>query len=439
MQRTCSWALGAAILLTCPSWSSGLLTAPSSVGFGPASAACRCLHRTQRRGVALVCKDASSEAESPQMSQTRAMNWAEENARGTTSRSMDEKKSLRIAQLRAELQEVVRMESYAEAAILQEQIQALERTAVREAFQTPESPPPTPRTSPQASALAIDDETLLSASRGPMQRRPSRALKKEPPAVLTDRERLREDDTNDALFYREARLVTHVDLKFALRLGELYEKRLLPGSAVLDLGAACVSYLPDGVVLREVVGLGMNMEEMEANDDLTKRVVHDLNALPQLPFEDNSFDAVICASAIQYFTQPEKVLAEASRVLRTGGILIISFTDRCLASKALVGWKERGNLERSELVADLVRSAPGLTTPEVVWEVNQLSAVGQMVPTFREQTGGDPFIAVVSYKGSPPPGWMMQVDQTGVMGPFKKLSPFAAMYMVYLLISHGMG
>jgi hypothetical protein len=33
----------------------------------------------------------------------------------------------------------------------------------------------------------------------------------------------------------------------------------------------------------------------------------------------------------------------------------------------------------------------------------------------------------------------MQVDQTGVMGPFKKLSPFAAMYMVYLFISHGMG
>ena len=76
--------------------------------------------------------------------------------------------------------------------------------------------------------------------------------------------------------------MTHVDLKFALRLQELYGKRLLPGSAmcvcervcacvckcvrvsvcvhkrtnthtqshrsaVLDLGAACVSYMPDGV------------------------------------------------------------------------------------------------------------------------------------------------------------------------------------------------
>ena len=31
--------------------------------------------------------------------------------------------------------------------------------------------------------------------------------------------------------------------------------------------------------------------------------------------------------------------AEASRVLRTGGIMVIAFTDKCLASKVLLGWK----------------------------------------------------------------------------------------------------
>ena len=35
--------------------------------------------------------------------------------------------------------------------------------------------------------------------------------------------------------------------------------------------------------------------------------------------------------------------------------------------------QERGNLERSELVQDLVRSVPTLTSPELVWEVNQLT------------------------------------------------------------------
>jgi hypothetical protein len=43
------------------------------------------------------------------------------------------------------------------------------------------------------------------------------------------------------------------------------------------------------------------------------------------------------------------VYTEAARVLRTGGVMVISFTDKCLASKALLGWKERGNLERSQV------------------------------------------------------------------------------------------
>jgi hypothetical protein len=34
-----------------------------------------------------------------------------------------------------------------------------------------------------------------------------------------------------------------------------------------------------------------------------------VNANPKLPFADGSFDAVVCASAIQYYTQPEAVLA----------------------------------------------------------------------------------------------------------------------------------
>jgi hypothetical protein len=41
----------------------------------------------------------------------------------------------------------------------------------------------------------------------------------------------------------------------------------------------------------------------------THTQVHELNENPKLPFADGSFDAVVCASAIQYYTQPEAVLA----------------------------------------------------------------------------------------------------------------------------------
>ena len=41
-----------------------------------------------------------------------------------------------------------------------------------------------------------------------------------------------------------------------------------------------------------------------------------------LPYEDDSFDAVIIANALHIVPDPEKVLTEIDRVLRPGGLLI---------------------------------------------------------------------------------------------------------------------
>jgi len=193
-------------------------------------------------------------------------------------------------------------------------------------------------------------------------------------------ERRRDDEEDDEVFYAKPRLVLHVDQPFAERLQRLYAQRIMAGSAVLDLGAACATFLPEDVQMREVVGLGMNWEELSANEGLSRRLVHDLNAEPVLPFEDESFDAVVCSSAIQYFTQPEKVLAEAGRVLRPGGVLITSFTDKGLESKLPLAWKARGNLARAHLVQDCTRAAGAgvFTAPELVWHVQQLSPLGQV-------------------------------------------------------------
>jgi SAM-dependent methyltransferase len=43
----------------------------------------------------------------------------------------------------------------------------------------------------------------------------------------------------------------------------------------------------------------------------------------ELPFADESFDAVVSRLAIHHFAEPEKVLAEAFRVLAPGGTLVI--------------------------------------------------------------------------------------------------------------------
>jgi len=42
-----------------------------------------------------------------------------------------------------------------------------------------------------------------------------------------------------------------------------------------------------------------------------------------LPFDDASFDVVLCANTFHYFTHPSRVLSEAQRVLRADGRLVI--------------------------------------------------------------------------------------------------------------------
>jgi len=42
-----------------------------------------------------------------------------------------------------------------------------------------------------------------------------------------------------------------------------------------------------------------------------------------LPFDESSFDAVVCANSFHYFSHPQQVLAEARRVLRSDGRLVL--------------------------------------------------------------------------------------------------------------------
>jgi len=43
-----------------------------------------------------------------------------------------------------------------------------------------------------------------------------------------------------------------------------------------------------------------------------------------LPFEDGAFDVVTCLEALEFMTAPERVLGEAVRVLRPGGLLLVT-------------------------------------------------------------------------------------------------------------------
>jgi SAM-dependent methyltransferase len=128
------------------------------------------------------------------------------------------------------------------------------------------------------------------------------------------------------------------------------------------------SHLPPGLSFGSVTGLGLNAEELARNERLTRAMVHDLNENPALPFEDGSFDAVLCTVSVEYLTQPLEVFREVGRVLRPGGCFAVTFSNRWFPPKAVNVWQQLHEYERLGLVSEyFLRSGPfgGVTTHSV--------------------------------------------------------------------------
>lgn len=162
---------------------------------------------------------------------------------------------------------------------------------------------------------------------------------------------VRVDERDDSEFYREPRLVTHIDDTAIAALEKFHAWLLPPGGAVLDLMASWVSHLPPGLELGRLAGLGLNAIELSSNPRLTEWVVQDLNRDPNLPWPDATFDAAICTVSVQYLVRPADVFAEVGRVLKPGAPFAITYSNRCFPTKAVAAWLALGDRDRAELIA----------------------------------------------------------------------------------------
>lgn len=169
----------------------------------------------------------------------------------------------------------------------------------------------------------------------------------------------RDDETQDALFYVTPRKVVHIDDGATAALGRLYDELLPRGGRLLDLMSSWRTHLPNGFRAVEVVGLGLNAEEMTDNPELTGHVVHDLNQEPRLPFGDETFDAAMCAVSVQYLTHPLLVFREVHRVLRPGAPFVVSFSNRCFPTKAVAIWLDTSDQRHVALVRAYFDAAGG--------------------------------------------------------------------------------
>jgi len=167
----------------------------------------------------------------------------------------------------------------------------------------------------------------------------------------------KDDPDDDAAFYAEARLVTHIDDGAIAALTAFYRRTLPAGGVVLDLMSSCVSHLPDNVAFSEVIGHGMNAEELAANPQLTRWFTHDLNRDPALPLEAASIDAAMVCVGVQYLQRPVPVFQDLTRVLRPGAPLVVSFSNRCFPTKAVAIWMRLDDRGHAALVEAYLRSA----------------------------------------------------------------------------------
>lgn len=211
---------------------------------------------------------------------------------------------------------------------------------------------------------------------------------------LEPTQRTKLDNTNDRDFYSMPRFVTHVDEGFIDQLTQLYRLRLLPNSRILDLMSSWVSHLPEEVEFAHVEGHGMNAEELARNSRLNHYFVQNLNDNPALPLPDQSFDIVLNCVSVQYLQYPDAIFSEIHRILKPGGIAIISFSNRMFFQKAIAAWRDGTEESRVELVKSYFQSVPGFSIPEVIVRQSTTPSFLQMLGV----GGGDPFYAVIAQR-----------------------------------------
>lgn len=170
----------------------------------------------------------------------------------------------------------------------------------------------------------------------------------------------RADTSDDRAFYAPERLVTHIDPGAIAAVGALYDELGLRGD-VLDLMSSWVSHFT--VAPANLVVLGMNERELSANPQAASHVVHDLNRDPALPFDDATFDAVVCCVSVDYLVRPVEVFRDVARVLRPGAPFVVTYSNRCFPTKAIRAWLTTDDAGRVAIVRSYFERAGGFTEP----------------------------------------------------------------------------
>merc|ERR1712060_838579 len=142
--------------------------------------------------------------------------------------------------------------------------------------------------------------------------------------------------------YDEPRFVTHIDDGTIGVIREFYALQFARAPqgehSVLDICSSWISHYPKELKAKRVAITGMVEKELAANKQATEYAARNLNSDPRLPYGDGQFDFVTNVVSVDYLTKPREIFREMHRVLKPGGVAIMSFSNRCFPHKAIAMW-----------------------------------------------------------------------------------------------------
>jgi len=100
----------------------------------------------------------------------------------------------------------------------------------------------------------------------------------------------------------------------------------------------------------------------------------------------------------------KQVFAEVFRLLKPGGVFIVSFSNRMFYEKAISAWRDGTAYSRVQLVVQYFQCIDGFTQPEVVRKLpgavdsSPLNGIMRLLGL----SGSDPFYAVLAYRNFKP-------------------------------------
>lgn len=262
---------------------------------------------------------------------------------------------------------------------------------------------------PPALAMYTDQNTkIVLPSEGEIESSlPTTWDKDDNPFIDLDKSSFsRLDETPDTKFYQDPRFTEHVDEQAVQSMTNFIASSdvLKENDSVLDMCSSWTSHISPSTKakykLERVAGLGMNEEELKSNSILNNDyTVVDLNTKPdvKLPYDDESFNVVLCQLSIDYLIHPLNVMREVGRILKPGGRVVILFSNRLFLQKAVGLWTGKDDVDHVYTVASYLNYCQeGLFTNIVARDLSvrekKKSRGGERIVV------GDPLYAVLGEK-----------------------------------------